>query len=276
MTPISCAVTPADRQMFVRRACGGPDEDAMSGRFAITLSPASMRSVFGFVEKPDFPPRHNIAPTQPIPIIRAETRDGRTTRHFRLVRWGFLPSFVKDPKGFPLLFNARAEGLAEKASFKNALRRRRCLVPADAFYEWQRFGHGRAARAQPFVARRSDGETMGLAGLWETWMGPNGEEVDPACIVTTAANGVSAAIHPRLPVVVEATDFELWLDPDERAADAACALLRPAEGHVLCFAPIGDAVNRAGTDTPEIMTPIGPIIPAGPRRPSPGTQLDLI
>ena len=248
----------------------------MSGRFAITLSPAAMRSLFGFVEAPDFPPRHNIAPTQPIPIVRAETRDGMTTRHFRLVRWGFLPGFVKDPKGFPLLFNARAEGLAEKASFKNALRRRRCLVPADAFYEWQRFGQGRSARSQPFIARRTDGTTMALAGLWETWMGPNGEEVDTACIVTTAANGVSTAIHPRLPVVIEPAEFALWLDPDEQTADAACALLRPSADEVLCFAPIGDAVNKAGIDAPEIMIPVGPVISAGPRPPSPGTQLDLI
>ena len=248
----------------------------MSGRLAITSAPAALRDRFGYVERPDFPPRHNIAPTQPISIVSAATREGVTTRHFRLVRWGFLPGFVKDPKGFPLLFNARAEGLAEKASFRNALRRRRCLVPADAFYEWQRFGRGRAARAQPFVARRNDGATMALAGLWETWMGPNGEEVDTACIVTTGANAVSAAIHPRLPVVIEAADVALWLDPDELAADAAMALLRPAADDVLCFAPVGDAVNHAANDTPQIMTPIGPVITAAPKPPPAPTQLDLI
>ena len=248
----------------------------MSGRFAVTQSPAAMRRLFGYIEEPDFPPRHNIAPTQPIPIVLAETRDGRTTRYFRLMRWGFLPGFVKDPKGFPLLFNARAEGLADKASFRNALRRRRCLVPADAFYEWQRFGRGRSARAKPFLARRTDGSTMAMAGLWETWMGPNGEELDTACIVTTAANGVSAAIHPRLPVVVEPADVALWLDPDEQAVDAAVALLRPPNDDVLCFAPIGDGVIKAATDNPELMIPIGPVISADPESPAPGTQLDLI
>ena len=150
-------------------------------------------------------------------------------------------------------------------------------MPADAFYEWQRFGRGTRAHVQPFMARRCDGATMGLAGLWETWMGPNGEEVDTACIVTTAANGVSAAIHPRLPVVIERAAFDLWLDPEEGAATAACALLRPPADDILCFAPIGDAVNKAEADGPSIMAPIGPIIAAAPHPPSPGgTQLDLI
>lgn len=248
----------------------------MSGRFALTVEPTTLRERFGFVETPDFPPRYNIAPTQPIAIVCAETRDAVTTRHFRLVRWGFLPGFVKEPKTFPLLFNARAEGIGDKASFRNALRRRRCLVPADAFYEWQRFGRGKTGYVQPYLARRTDGATMALAGLWETWMGPNGEEVDTACLITTAGNGVSVAIHPRLPVVIEPADVALWLDPDETAMARACALLRPPADEVLCFVPIGDGVNRAGTDTPEIMTPVGPIISAKPPRPPAGEQLDLI
>ena len=246
----------------------------MCGRFAITLPPEAMRRLFGFVEQPNFPPRHNIAPTQPIPIVRTEIVDGEAARHFRLARWGFLPGFVKDPKDFPLLFNARAEGLADKASFRNALRRRRCLVPADAFYEWRRFGSGRAARSQPFIARRADCMPMALAGLWETWMGPNGEEIDTACIVTTAANGVSVAIHPRLPAMIEPGDVALWLDPDERAAGEAYALLRPAENDTLVFAPIGEAVNKAENDTPDIMVPTGPPLGAPPK--PLGEQLDLI
>ena len=253
----------------------------MCGRFAITLPPEAMRTLFGFVEQPNFPPRHNIAPTQPIPIVHAGVVEGATSRHFRLARWGFLPGFVKDPKDFPLLFNARAEGLADKASFRNALRRRRCVVPADAFYEWRRLG--RATPSQPFVARRADGATMALAGLWETWMGPNGEEVDTACIVTTAANGVSAAIHPRLPALIEAADLALWLDPDEQAAADAAALLRPAGNDKLVFAPVGEAVNKADNDRPDIMDPIGPWFgsPADPGRDEPGDdgtgeQLDLL
>ena len=152
----------------------------MCGRFALTLPPEALRRLFGFVELPNLAPRFNIAPTQPIAIIRAARgdSDGSVARHWAHVRWGFLPGFVKDAKGFPLLFNARAEGVEDKASFRNAARRRRCLVPADGFYEWHRVGSGRSVPSQPYLCRRADGMAMGLAGLWETWVGPNGEEVD--------------------------------------------------------------------------------------------------
>lgn len=228
----------------------------MCGRFAITSAPEALRQLFGYEEQADFPPRFNIAPTQPIPLVHAERRDERLRRRFMLARWGFLPAFVKDPKGFPLLFNARADGLADKASFRNALRRRRCLIPADCFYEWQRFRSGKAQVSRPFLFKRHDGAPLALAGLWESWMGPNGEEVDTACIITTEANGATAAIHPRLPAIIAPEDFALWLDPDERRTDEAVALLRPA-GDILTFFMIGDAVNIVANDGPEIQRPAG-------------------
>ena len=110
----------------------------MCGRFAITLPPEAVRAFFAYVEQPNFPPRYNIAPTQPIPIVFARAHTGGAERHFLLVRWGFLPGFVKEPKTFPLLINARADGIEQKASFRAALLRRRCLVIADGFYEWKR------------------------------------------------------------------------------------------------------------------------------------------
>src|ERR1700722_3233201 len=139
----------------------------MCGRFALTLPPEAMRRLFAYEEQPNFPPRYNIAPAQPIATVRAERSEAGITRHFGLARWAFLPGFVKDPKDFPFVFNARAEGILEKASFRNAIRRRRCLVPADCFYEWRRAGQG--ARPQPYMFWRADGVTMALAGLWETW-----------------------------------------------------------------------------------------------------------
>ena len=242
----------------------------MCGRFAITLPPEAMRALFGYVEQPNFPARYNIAPTQPIPIVRTAREEGGIVRHFALVRWAFLPGFAKDPKVFPLLFNARAEGLGDKASFRNALRRRRCLIPADAFYEWHRTGSGRTARSQGYLCRRTDGETMGLAGLWETWMGPNGEEVDTACIVTSEANALSAAIHPRLPVVIERRDWSAWLDPDDDAAVAAATLLRSPGDEVLAFVPVSDAIGKVDNDRPEVQVPIGPaLVLSQIRRPPP-------
>ena len=250
----------------------------MCGRFAITLPPQAMRQLFGFIEQPNFPARYNIAPTQPIPIVRATREEGGIARHFVLARWAFLPGFVKDPKTFPLIFNARSEGLGDRASFRNALRRRRCLVPADAFYEWHRMGTGKAARSQPYLCRRVDGETMGLAALWETWTGPNGEEVDTACIVTTEANALSAAIHPRLPVVVERADWATWLQPDDVGALAAGALLKTPSDEVLAFVPVSDAVNKVDNDQPEVMVPVGSPLQLGspPRAEAGEVQLGLL
>ena len=150
----------------------------MCGRYVIKTPPELMRETFGYAEQPNFPPRYNVAPTQPIPVVRLD--NGR--RSFALVRWGLIPAWVKDPRGFSLLINARAESVLDKPAFRNAMRRRRCLVPADGFYEWKQDG----ARKRPFYAAAKG--LVAFAGLWEPWIGPNGEEVETACIVTTAAN----------------------------------------------------------------------------------------
>lgn len=243
----------------------------MCGRYAITLPPAAMRELFAFEERPNFPPRYNIAPTQPVPIVRAERRDGATGRHFALARWAFLPAFAKDPKHFPLVFNARREGLAEKASFRNAVRRRRCLLPADCFYEWQRHGSGKGAVSQPYLFRRTDEAPLALAGLWETWAGPNGEEVDTACIITTEANEATRAVHSRLPAILEPPDFDLWLDRDESSTPAALALLEPPGLDVLTFFAIGDGVNKVAHDGPQVQQPLeareAPVVPEASKHP---------
>ncbi|MDB5650271.1 MAG: putative response-associated peptidase [Hyphomicrobiales bacterium] len=233
----------------------------MCGRYAITLPPEAVKSYFGYVGNPNFPPRTNIAPTQPVPVVRLErTPDGQSARQFRLVRWGFLPPFVKDPKDYPLVINARSETAAEKASFRNALRRRRCLFIADAFYEWQR---GPAPRkpgtATPFLIRRRDHVPLALAGLWESWMGPNGEELETACILTTHANGLISAIHDRMPVVIEPENFVTWLSLDDERDTTAQKLMRPAAENVLEFFEIGTAVNKVANDGPGIQEPMKPV-----------------
>ena len=223
----------------------------MCGRYAITTPPEALRQFLDYVERPNFPARYNIAPTQPIPIVR-QTRDpdGARRRHFLLVRWGFLPGFVKDPRDFPLLINARAETATQKPSFRNAMKRRRCLVPADAYYEWRREPGKRTGA--PFLFRRADGAPMIFAGLWESWCGPEGSEVDTACILTTDANGATAAIHDRMPAILEPAACAAWLDCDEVDAETAARLLRPAPVDAIDFFEIGPAVNKVANDGPEI------------------------
>jgi putative SOS response-associated peptidase YedK len=234
----------------------------MCGRFAITLPPEAVRAFFGYAERPNFPPRYNIAPTQPIPIVVARAHTGGRERHFLLARWGFLPGFVKDPKEFPLLINARAETLAGKPSFRAALKRRRCLVIADGFYEWRRAAPG--AANSPFLVRRVDRAPMGLAGLMETWSDPSGGEIDTACIVTTAANRLMARVHDRMPAILAPDAFALWLDNDGVDAGLATALLSPAPEAALELIPIGPAVNRVANDDAAVQAPVGEAIRAAP------------
>jgi putative SOS response-associated peptidase YedK len=170
------------------------------------------------------------------------------------MRWGFLPSFVKDPKTYPLVFNIRSESLRQKPSFRAAMKRRRCIFPADAFYEWQRLSQ-RKGDSRPYLLKRRDGEPLALAGLWETWTGPQGEEIDTAAIITTPANDVTLPLHPRLPAILEKPDFDLWLDGDEQSAAAAFLLLHPPGHDVLEFFEIGPAVNKADHDSPEVQQP---------------------
>ncbi|MDB5568956.1 MAG: putative response-associated peptidase [Hyphomicrobiales bacterium] len=235
----------------------------MCGRYAITLPPDAVRAYFRYVEQPNFPPRTNIAPTQPVPVVRLDRDpDGVKRRHFALLRWSFLPGFVKDPKDYPLVLNARSETALEKASFRNAMRRRRCIFVADAFYEWRRAPGGRGKGkppSQPFLIRRRDGNPMAFAGLWETWTGPNGEEVDGACVLTTDANALMGAVHDRMPVILEPEDFDSWLDADAVEAEAAMALLRPARDDVLEMWPIATHVNKVANDNCDVQTPIGPV-----------------
>jgi len=254
----------------------------MCGRYAITLPPEATRAFFRYVEQPNFPARYNVAPTQPVPVVRLEREpSGTRSRHFVLVRWGFLPGFVKDPKDYPLVINARAETIAEKASFRNALKRRRCIFVADAFYEWRRDPAGRRKGApppQPFLIRRCDGNPMALAGLWETWTGPNGEEVDTACVITTHANGLISALHDRMPVILEPEDFDTWLDCDEQEVAQAARLMRPAADDVLEFFPVDTALNKVANDDPSVQAPIGRVergIRSPPKKVPEPAQRDL-
>jgi len=220
----------------------------MCGRYTITSAPEAYRALFGYAEQPKFPARYNIAPTQPIPIVRLDQGE----RHFALVRWGLIPSWVKDPNDFALLINARGESVTDKPAFRNAMKRRRCLVPADGFYEWQAAG----GRKQPYYIRAKSGAPLAFAGLWETWEGPNGEEIDSATIITTRANRLLAGIHDRMPVVVPADAFDLWLDCLNVDATTASALIAPAPEGLLEAYPVSTAVNRTANDNAHLLEPV--------------------
>jgi putative SOS response-associated peptidase YedK len=220
----------------------------MCGRFVITSAPEALRRLFGYAEQPNFPPRHNIAPTQPIPVVIVESG----ARHFRLMRWGLIPSWVRDPRQFSLLINARSESVAEKPAFKNAVRRRRCLVPADGYYEWRAVG----GRKRPFFIYRRDRQPFGLAGLAETWMGPNGEELDTVAIVTCPASRDLSVLHPRVPVAIAPDDFARWLDCSEDSATSVMALLvGPREG-AFAWHEVSTRVNHADNDDAQLLLPI--------------------
>lgn len=220
----------------------------MCGRYSITSAPEAIRRLFRYPEQPNFPPRYNIAPTQPVPIVR--WAEGGP--HFALVRWGLIPSWVKDPKTFTLLINARGESVNEKPAFRNAMKRRRCLFPADGFYEWK----GEAGAKRAYYARSASGEPLAFAGLWETWTGPNGEEMDTAAIVTTDANKTLAAIHNRMPAIIPPEAFDLWLDTDRVDAKTAAALIAPAPESVMEVYEVSTAVNRVANDTPALIEPV--------------------
>ena len=218
----------------------------MCGRYLIISSPEAIRQFFQYPELPNFPARYNVAPTQPIPIVRFV--EGR--RQFALVRWGLIPAWVKDPRTFSLLINARGESVNDKPAFRYAMKRRRCLIPADGFYEWKDEG----GRKRPYVVRPRGGGPIAFAGLWESWMGPNGEEMETAAIITTEASPDVAHIHHRMPVVVPPDAFDLWLDPHVDA-ETATALIVPAPAGLLEAYEVSTAVNRVANDSPAVLDP---------------------
>ena len=217
----------------------------MCGRFVITSPPAAIRQVFGYAEQPNFPPRFNIAPTQPVPVVILD----QGARHFRLMRWGLVPAWVKDPRQVGLLFNARSEGVLDKASFKTAMRHRRALVPASGFYEWQQSG---GARGQPYWVRPRHGRVIALAGLVETYAEPGGSEMDTGAILTTRASASIAHIHDRMPVVIEERDFARWLDCRTQEPRDVLDLLKPAKPDFFEAVPVSDLVNKVANTGPEI------------------------
>lgn len=227
----------------------------MCGRFVLTSTPQEIEALFGIDHlEPPPPPRYNIAPTQPILIVAAGPQPAAGSnsppRRAMLVRWGFLPGWVKDPKGFPLLINARSETAATKNAFRAAMRHRRVLVPASGFFEWKR-QEGR--KSQAYWIRPRAGGTVAFAGLLETYAEPGGSEIDTAAILTTSANPATRHIHDRMPVIIQPDDFSRWLDCVSYGPGEVADLLRPAANELMEAVPVSDKVNKVANSGPDIL-----------------------
>jgi putative SOS response-associated peptidase YedK len=252
----------------------------MCGRFTLTATPDEIEALFAVLDIQNFPPRYNIAPTQPILMVvpgppQAPGSNLPANRAV-LVRWGFIPAWAKDPKSLPLMFNARSETVAEKATFRTAMRHRRTLVPATGFYEWRKDGKKRI----PYFLKPRDGAVVAFAGLMETYADPNGSELDTGTILTTAASTDIAAIHERMPVVVRREDFARWLDCRTQEPRDVADLLRPAEPGTFEIIPVSDKVNKVDNSGPEIQQRIEQTAvtvgePVEPKEPPPQAQLNL-
>lgn len=224
----------------------------MCGRYHSTLPREAMRTIFkvdGLI--PDLPARYNIAPTQPIPIIRRAV-DG--DRELAIVRWGLVPYWSPGPKEQKGdMINARAETVSTKPAFRDAFRRRRCIIPATGFYEWRPEGKGK----QPYAINRRDGQPMAFAGLWERWKSQETNEVmESTTIIVTDANEALAPIHDRMPVILlDEAEIENWLDP-ATPPDALKDLLRPCPADVLVTYPVSRRVSSPANDDPQLIDPI--------------------
>lgn len=218
----------------------------MCGRYGLDGKRIDLELEFSARMLVEVQPRYNIAPTTPILIVK-DTPQGRIgTFHL----WGLIPSWANDPSIGTKMINARSETAAEKPSFRNALKRRRCLVPASGFYEWQSLGKG---QKQPYWIHRKDGSFLAFAGLWESWQGPNGEELDTCTILTTTPNELMAPIHDRMPVILRKEHYDVWLNCEDQTAKGVVGLFRPCPASWLAVHPVGSAVGNPRNEGAELI-----------------------
>ncbi len=220
----------------------------MCGRYVFTNTDQLQRR-FAVAQLPlDLSPQYNVAPGQTLPVVVA----GEAGNAVALMRWGLIPSWSKDPKIGYKMINARAEGVADKPSFRAPLRRQRCLVPASGFYEWRKAGPTKT----PYYIHLKSGELFGFAGLWDRWHDPSGQELHTYTIVTTAPNELMAPIHNRMPVILLRDDEAAWLDPENHDPDLLTALLRPYPAEQLAAYPVSPAVNSVANTGEQLIAPL--------------------
>ena len=223
----------------------------MCGRYSFTTPPEAMRRLFKVTGPlPNVPPRYNIAPTQDAPVVR-QSKDGGE-RELVMLRWGLVPSWSQGPDSGYSMINARAETVATKPAFRSAFRLRRCLVPADGFYEWRKV----TGAKQPYRITLKDGEPFALAGLWEHWTGPDGYVVQSFTIVVTEANELLRPIHDRMPVILHPADYPLWLGEEPESGVGVGSLLKPFSAEAMVAYPVSKRVSNPRNDDPECIEPL--------------------
>jgi putative SOS response-associated peptidase YedK len=215
----------------------------MCGRYRLSRRKQIVEEYFDCVsEEEDWAPRYNIAPTQPIPVIRQHSKE--PVRELSLVRWGLIPSWAKDSSSAARMINARSETASMKPAFRDAFKFRRCLIPADGFYEWMRTGKAK----QPFCFEVNDGQLFAFAGIWDRWKDPSGNWMKTCSILTTTPNTVTSVVHDRMPVILDPDGYDVWLDPGMTKVEAAAELLKPYEAQRMRGFPISTRINHVAND----------------------------
>ena len=224
----------------------------MCGRFTLRAPASVIAEHFALLEMPPFAPRFNIAPSQPVAVVRLAPQEPPPgQRQLVWIRWGLIPGWAKDPAIGNRMINARAETVAEKPAYRAAMRRRRCLLPADGFFEWQKTGRAK----QPYFIRLHDDRPFAFAGLWEAWEGPDHNCVESCTLLTTEPNDLVRPIHNRMPVILDREDYERWLDPAVQNAAELAPLLRSYPSDRMQADPVSTLVNSPTNDEPRCIEP---------------------
>ena len=230
------------------------DNLSVCGRYRLSRRKQVVEEYFDSVsEEEDWPPRYNIAPTQHVPVIRQNPKD--RTRELSLMRWGLVPSWAKDRSAAARMINARSESASSLPAFRDALKSRRCLIPADGFYEWMRTGKAK----QPYCFEVNEGGLFAFAGLWDCWRDATGETLESCAILTTTPNAVTSAVHDRMPVILDSDSYDLWLDTGMRDMRVASELLKPCDARLMRCFPVSTRVSHVANDDEECSDPIEPI-----------------